>query len=817
MDLDTLSQPSVLQLARDGDFRAIAYWLNTYLVPQNIYARVAVDQPGWLLVMVEFFREPDRDRLNRFICSRLVRLNSDLIRGVRVLGRVMGSADIRWDQSFRLVADPAPYIPHNPHIPQRVVQSRRARQGRSRRPQPLSMGRAPIILSPNALPQQAVSPAMMPQVALSASIASAPRVGRSVRPRRQSVPVAVPLAPGGRPAPGHPAQTVRSRRRLQSSQRSPRRSAPPPVEVTLPRLALPSVRIPNVHIPPIWVELPRLDWPTVTLPLPNWQSWSVATAQTLDAVLDAALDTTVQAFNATVDRVVDTADRISPSQVSRMAMTAAAVFLVGCGVELMTRLDLVSLMTGTPTVTTPTGRVPVLRPAAEGEVPDPATVTLAFSSESPFRVPPLHAAVPNAAVPDAAPAPFRYPDVLLARLDQPVLEEPSADHLSQPPRAGLTMVNVSSDRQGSAADTATASASQLKRTLDSLERQGLRSVGAGRNRREARQPDIVEVRGKRIAYLGYSDSDLLPAQIWQAGTNPALEEQIAEDIDAIRSQVDWVVVNYRWGDELASFPSDRQMRLCRFAIDQGADLVVGYHPAVLQGAEIYKGRAIAYSLGDFIFQPQTPDGSAAAKDNAAKGDYDTAMLKVSLREEQMRLEFLPVQVKQDKPAIAPIGQGQEILRYLEQASALFDQPLKTPMILDRQAPLPAATDAPAADAPAKSFTDAPIDPGDAPSNSFIDYSTDEPAAPTEADGLPERKAPEPAKAISSPTAEPVVAPTEGTPAADAPIAPVAEPVPAADADIDASSPEALPEASADETLNTEPAADSAGDDAWVEH
>ncbi|BAU41228.1 Capsule biosynthesis protein CapA [Leptolyngbya sp. O-77] len=793
MDLDTFSQPSVLQLARAGDFRAIAYWLNTYLVPQNIYARVALDRPGWLLVMVEFFREPERDRLNRFICSRLVRLNSHLIEGVRVLGRVMGSADIRWDQSFRLSAAPAPNpVPPLVSTPRRRTQ--RQPMGRSPRRTASLRGRtvAPVQPAPEQVAERLVA--------------------RPIRPRRPATTPPNALVV-------HSSRAVRPRHR-KTAQRRPLR----PVAVTLPRVALPAVHLPTVHLPtvhlptvhlptvhlpPISVELPRMDWPTVTLTLPDWQAWGMSTVQTFDAAMDA----TVQAFNITVDRLLDTAERVSPSQVGRMATTAAAVFLVGCGVELMRRLDPVALLTGTPTVTTPTGRIPVLRPASDlSTVPDPTTVTLAFSSESPFRVPSLHGPVP-----DAAPTPYPYPDVLLTRLDPPVLEDIAAEP-SPLPNAGLTMVSVAAGNHVAGTGSADTPAAQIRQAIQTLEQQGLRPVGAGRNRREARQPEIVEVRGKRIAYLGYSDSDLQAASFWRAGTNPALEEQIAEDIDAIRSQVDWVVVNYRWGEALASFPSDRQMRLCRFAIDHGADLVVGYHPTVLQGAEIYKGRAIAYSLGDFIFQPENPDKSTSTE----PADYDTAMLKVSLREEQMRLEFLPVQVKQNKAAIAPADKGQDILRYLEQASALFDQPLKTPIILDRQAPLPADPAASPSDAPAKSFTDTPADPGHAPGDSFIDYSTEEPLSPrilpSGAEASPTHKAPEPAKAISNPAVQPNVAPPmTPAPAAEGAIAPVEAPVPAADANLSEPASEAEPAAIGDDPDDAP--ADSADlvEEPWVEY
>jgi hypothetical protein len=753
MDLDTFSQPSVLQLARAGDFRAIAYWLNTYLVPQNIYARVAVDRPGWLLVMVEFFREPERDRLNRFICSRLVRLNSNLIEGVRVLGRVMGSADIRWDQSFRLATTPTPHVaPALAKAPRR--RSQRQSMGRSPRRTVSSRRRSAVPVRP----------------------ADAPLAERLVaRPPRRSA--AVPSAA----LVVHPSRPTRPRRR-RTAQRRQR-----PIQVALPQLpqvTLPTVQLPAVQIPPISVELPRMDWPTVTLTLPDWRAWGMATVQTFDAALDA----TVQAFNTTVDRLLDAAERINPSQVSRMATTAIAVFLVGCGVELMRRLDPVALLTGTPTVTTPTGRIPVLRPASNlSTVPDPTTVTLAFTSESPFRVPPLRGPVPDAA---PTPAPYPYPDVLLTRLDPPLSEDISMEPPPLP-NAGLTMVNVAATNRAAADGTADPPAAQIRQALQTLEQRGLHPVGAGRSRREARQPEIVEVRGKRIAYLGYSDSDWQAASFWRAGTNPALEAQIAEDLDAIRSQVDWVVVNYRWGEDLASFPSDRQMRLCRFAIDHGADLVIGYHPTVLQGAEIYKGRAIAYSLGDFIFQPAAPNQASGAQPANREADYDTAMLKVSLREEQMRLEFLPVQVKQNKAAIAPADKGQDILRYLEQASALFDQPLKTPIILDRQAPFPTSPDALPSDAPAPSFTDSPTDPSKAPSDSFIDYSPSTPVAPGRDEVPAIRKAPEPGKAISSPAVEP-----DGTPppADEGTLSLVEAPVSPADASLSEPSPDAAPDA-----------------------
>jgi hypothetical protein len=138
----------------------------------------------------------------------------------------------------------------------------------------------------------------------------------------------------------------------------------------------------------------------------------------------------------------------------------------------------------------------------------------------------------------------------------------------------------------------------------------------------------------------------------------------------LRGQVDWIVVNYHWGEELAKYPGDWQIDLARFTVDQGADLVVGHHPHVLQGAEVYKGRPIVYSLGNFIF-----GGNSIS-------DYDTAALKVSLKDEQMRVEFLPVQVRSYQAKVVNGQSGQQILGQITSVSDIFQQPMTSSMTLN---------------------------------------------------------------------------------------------------------------------------------------
>ncbi|TVQ13058.1 MAG: CapA family protein [Leptolyngbya sp. DLM2.Bin27] len=259
----------------------------------------------------------------------------------------------------------------------------------------------------------------------------------------------------------------------------------------------------------------------------------------------------------------------------------------------------------------------------------------------------------------------------------------------------------------------------LDETLTTLDSRGLYRIGAGRNAMEARRPEVLDVKGKRIAYLSYAmggsnaahDVSLLKERAGthnqavarevenfkaatafkdRAGFNAQDMPEIVADIQALRSEVDWIVVNFRWVDHLSEQPNFMQTNLARLAIDQGADLVVGYHPTMIQGGEIYKGRPIAYSLGDFVFRPDEPIEN-----------QDSAVLKVSLKDDQMQVEVVPVRVRDSRPKTLTGSSSREVLQRIEQASSQFDQPLTSPLVLDLTVP------------------DLPADPVSDPSSPFV--------------------------------------------------------------------------------------------------
>lgn len=146
-------------------------------------------------------------------------------------------------------------------------------------------------------------------------------------------------------------------------------------------------------------------------------------------------------------------------------------------------------------------------------------------------------------------------------------------------------------------------------TLDLLEGAGIRAFGGGRNLEAAHAPLWIEKQGLRVAVLGYNE---FKPRAFEAGADtPGVawseDSQVIADIRAARAAgADLVIPFMHWGWEREPDPTERQRRLARLMIDAGADLVVGGHAHITQGAEYYKGRLIVYSLGNFVFDGFEP-------------------------------------------------------------------------------------------------------------------------------------------------------------------------------------------------------------------
>jgi poly-gamma-glutamate synthesis protein (capsule biosynthesis protein) len=145
----------------------------------------------------------------------------------------------------------------------------------------------------------------------------------------------------------------------------------------------------------------------------------------------------------------------------------------------------------------------------------------------------------------------------------------------------------------------------LSDTFKHLKDAGIAYVGAGKDVEEAGRPVYIEKNGLTFAFLAYNDSDVVPRS-YQASKNRSGTAfmditKMTEAVKQAKTNADFVIVSMHSGTEYKPRPNQRQKQFAHAAIDSGADLVLGHHPHVVQTAEVYKGKYIFYSLGNFIF------------------------------------------------------------------------------------------------------------------------------------------------------------------------------------------------------------------------
>ena len=147
-------------------------------------------------------------------------------------------------------------------------------------------------------------------------------------------------------------------------------------------------------------------------------------------------------------------------------------------------------------------------------------------------------------------------------------------------------------------------------SLKALDEAGIPHVGGGKDFAEASALKTVIIGQKTIGFLGMSR--VYMSADWAAGNaHPGVFSTYdttlpLKAIEEAKKQCDYLVVYVHWGVEREETPKDYQKAMGRAYIDAGADLVVGSHPHVLQPLEEYKGKTIAYSLGNFVFGSSIP-------------------------------------------------------------------------------------------------------------------------------------------------------------------------------------------------------------------
>lgn len=140
-------------------------------------------------------------------------------------------------------------------------------------------------------------------------------------------------------------------------------------------------------------------------------------------------------------------------------------------------------------------------------------------------------------------------------------------------------------------------------TLHNITQQGINTVGGGVNISEARKPVVIKVKGCTLGFLNYSDAEDNYATMKKYGIAPGKDEYIISDIRSLENHADIIIVGLHAGIEFSRMPSQTLISKCDKYIKAGASIIVGHHPHVFQPVKMAGNKLTAYSLGNFIFDP----------------------------------------------------------------------------------------------------------------------------------------------------------------------------------------------------------------------
>lgn len=214
-------------------------------------------------------------------------------------------------------------------------------------------------------------------------------------------------------------------------------------------------------------------------------------------------------------------------------------------------------------------------------------------------------------------------------------------------------------------------------TLGALKKQGFLYIGGGKDLAEAESLRVIKTAAMRVGFLGFTST--FPKEAWAGRRKPGVAysdfNRFPALIRAARKRCDLLVVSFHGGTELAPEPNEIQKAFGRVAVKAGADLVLGHHPHVLQAVELYAGKPILHSIGNFLFVSPTPETRWSVIARAHLTPHGVA-----------RIDFVPVDTHWGRPVPAS-GEGRlKVLEALDGLGALSAEPERF-RVLDPEVPI----------------------------------------------------------------------------------------------------------------------------------
>ena len=185
----------------------------------------------------------------------------------------------------------------------------------------------------------------------------------------------------------------------------------------------------------------------------------------------------------------------------------------------------------------------------------------------------------------------------------------------------------------------------FNKTINFLDENGIKYIGAGKTIKEASKPYILEVSELSICFFSYVTSDTNPSMPENASVylNWFDKEKVLSDIQSYKSKVDYIVLLLHWGGKVEGsyYPEYDQIKTANLLLEEGADIIVGHHSHTLQPFSRKEAGEVFFSLGNFCFADIVFEGKTKYILNRNRFT-ESIILNVCFSKEKLNTDFIPI-------------------------------------------------------------------------------------------------------------------------------------------------------------------------------
>lgn len=209
----------------------------------------------------------------------------------------------------------------------------------------------------------------------------------------------------------------------------------------------------------------------------------------------------------------------------------------------------------------------------------------------------------------------------------------------------------------------------LLETVATLDKAGIKHMGAGKNLEKATAPVVVHQKGIRLGFLGLTDNE----PEWKANGGPGTnyvnlhvqkeKDNVLRAIEKLRKEVDFVVVSIHWGPNMREKPASTFVHFAHAMIDCGAHVIHGHSAHILQGIESYNKNLILYDTGDFV--------DDYVVDPDLRNDLSAFFVVQISQSGVLHLQVIPVRIAQYQVNLAEKEDKEWVILRMQNLSADF--------------------------------------------------------------------------------------------------------------------------------------------------